>query len=123
MQLHKVWNVLKQCIKDIENPIIDGFTDFASMVDAKRCPEDAHTALWHSDTKVKAKENVLGVDDRTELHKLTQSIFIATWMNALAVKVRLWEQLCAHKYELDLLEWFFDVRKMVCHNVGYCNLT
>jgi len=36
------------------------------MVDAERHLEVARTALQHAETKVKAKENVLGVDDRTE---------------------------------------------------------
>jgi len=50
---------------------------------------DARTAFRHAETKFKAKENVLGVDGRAELRKLTQSIFIATRMNALALKIRL----------------------------------
>ena len=104
MRLRKVWDVLKQRVEDIENSIIDGFTDLASTVDTERRLEDARTALQHAETKVKAKENVLGVDDRTELCRLTQSIFIATQMNALALKIRLQEWLCAHKYELDPLE-------------------
>jgi hypothetical protein len=111
MRLRKVRDVLKQRVEDIENSIIDGFTDLASTVDAERRLEDARTALQHAETKVKAKENVLGVDDRTELRRLTQSIFIATRMNALALKIRLRERLCARKYELDPLERSFRRQK------------
>jgi cob(I)alamin adenosyltransferase len=78
MRLRKVRDVLKQRVEDIENSIIDGFTDLASMLDAERRLEDARTALRHAETKIKAKENALGVDDRTELCKLTQSVFIST---------------------------------------------
>jgi hypothetical protein len=119
MRLHKVRDVLKQRVEDIENSIIDG-TDLASMVDAERCLEDAHMALRHAETKVKAKENVLGVDDRTELRRLTQSIFIATRMNALALKIRLRERLCAPKYELDPLERSFQRQK---NGVSSCRLS
>jgi hypothetical protein len=45
MRLCKVQDVLKQRVEDIENSIIDGFTDLASMLDAERRLEDARTAL------------------------------------------------------------------------------
>ena len=77
-------------MEDIENSIIDGSTtDLAAVIDAQRPLKDAHTPLQHAGNKVEAKENALGVDNRTELRKLTQSIFIATRMNALALKIRL----------------------------------
>jgi hypothetical protein len=67
-------------VKDIKNSIINGSTDsdLAAMVDAERCLADAHISFRHAETKVKAKENGLGVDDRMELHRLTQNIFITT---------------------------------------------
>jgi hypothetical protein len=107
-------------VEDIENSIIDGSTDLAAMVDAEGRLEDARTAFRHAETKVKAKENALGVDDRTELRRLTQSIFIATRMNALALKIRLRGRLCARKYELDPLERSFRRQK---NGTSSCSLS
>jgi hypothetical protein len=80
IRLCKVWDILKQCVEDIENSIIDGSTDsdLAAMVDAERHLADACMSFRHAETKVKVKENGLEVDDRMELRKLTQNIFITT---------------------------------------------
>ena len=98
-------------MEDTKNSIINAPADLAAVVDAEWHLEDAHMALQHVETKVKAKENALGINDRIELCKLMQSIFITTQMNALALKIRLWEHLCAHKYELDLVERSFRCQK------------
>ena len=111
MRLHKVHDILKQHVEDIENSIIELSTDLATMMDAERRLEEARTTLRQAEAKVKSKENALGVDKRAELRKLTRSAFIAARMNALALKIRLRERLCAQKYELDPLEWSFRHQK------------
>ncbi|KAG6806746.1 hypothetical protein H0H92_006362 [Tricholoma furcatifolium] len=60
---------------------------------------------------IRRKENVLGVDDRAKLQALVNSPYIATMVNALAVKQRLRDKLRSRKFELDRVERSF--RKQV----------
>ncbi|KAG6805080.1 hypothetical protein H0H92_000781, partial [Tricholoma furcatifolium] len=60
---------------------------------------------------IRRKENVLGVDDHAKLQTLVNSPYIATMVNALAVKQRLRDKLRSRKFELDRVERSF--RKQV----------
>lgn len=74
------------------------------MSDLERRLDAARSSLQQAEAKVRAKELSLGLAGKAKLQQLINSPFINARMNALAIKIRLRERLCARKFELDPVE-------------------
>ena len=88
-------------IRDLEGQLLDGSGD----------PQDLDLRLSELRTQrskvmksILSKRAALGVYERAELSRLSQSKFLQLRMNALALKQRIRDRLRQRKFELDRLE-------------------
>ncbi|RDB16024.1 hypothetical protein Hypma_003465 [Hypsizygus marmoreus] len=111
IRLRKGRDVLKDRVRELEAVLIDPYATPDMFADAEMGLETAKVSLEESNVRVGRKERALGIEDRVELQRLLKSPFIATRMNARALKQRLRDKLRFCKFELDRLERSF--RKQV----------
>lgn len=111
IRLRKTRDVLMTRIDHLENIIIDPDSTVDLIIDAETRLVRARSDLARTISSVRAKEQVLGVNERAQLQRLVNNPFIAARMNARALKIRLREKLRARKFELERLERSF--RKQV----------
>ncbi|KAG6807063.1 hypothetical protein H0H92_008485, partial [Tricholoma furcatifolium] len=112
MRLHESRDALKAQIRDLNASLVSehgiGLDDHTlTMTDLA----EARIQLKDLNARIQRKENVLGVDERTELQLLMTNPYFTTMLNALAVKQRLREKLRSRKFELERVERSF--RKQV----------
>ncbi|KAG6822733.1 hypothetical protein H0H92_012755 [Tricholoma furcatifolium] len=112
MRLHESRDALKAQIRDLNASLLSehgiGLDDHTlTMTDLA----EARIQLKDLNARIQRKENVLGVDERTELQLLMTNPYFTTMLNALAVKQRLHDKLRSRKFELERVERSF--RKQV----------
>ncbi|KAG6905812.1 hypothetical protein DXG01_000595 [Tephrocybe rancida] len=106
IELRKGRDLLKEHVKDLEDTLISGDSP-DNAADAELELPCARASLKERNTKIRAKQNLLGISDHERLGKLLDNPYYTVLMNAHAAKMRLREKLRFHKFELDRLEWSF----------------
>ena len=86
----------------LENDHVD-ITEFTMILN------DARAKVSHIRTTLRRKTEALGVDDRLDLRKLTNDVFLCLRMNAHALKQRIRDRLHQRKFELERLERAYRV--------------
>lgn len=111
IQLRKARDILLTRIEHLENTVIDQNSAMDVTLDAETRLASARSDLERTVANLRAKEQLLGVNERAQLDRLLNNPFIAARMNARALKIRLRERLRSRKFELERLERTF--RKQV----------
>ncbi|RDB25584.1 hypothetical protein Hypma_006945 [Hypsizygus marmoreus] len=111
IRLRKGRDVMTDRVRELEAILIDPYAAPDLFADAEMELDRARETLEDRNHRIRAKEIALGVEDRVELRRLVTNPFIATRMNARALKQRLRDRLRFRKFELDRLERSF--RKQV----------
>ncbi|KAG6904627.1 hypothetical protein DXG01_008525, partial [Tephrocybe rancida] len=109
--MREVRDGLKKQEHEYDALIEDEATPMDEYTEAKADLESVHVRLQDLNTRIRNKQSVLGVTDRTELRNLTNNPFLTARMNVLALKQRLCDRLRAQKFEIERLECSF--RKQV----------
>jgi hypothetical protein len=96
-------NVLEAKLESgLENDHVD-ITEFTMILDETRAK------VSRIRTTLQRKIQALGVDDRLDLRKLTNDVFLRLRMNARALKKRIRDRLRQRKFELERLERAYRV--------------
>ncbi|KAG6904184.1 hypothetical protein DXG01_012007, partial [Tephrocybe rancida] len=111
IRLRETQNDLKKRVKEYDAIIADVDSLPDEYADARTELESVRKRLEELRTRIRRKQAVLGVGDRTRLTNLINNPFLALRMQTLALKQRLRDRLRFHKFELDQLERSF--RKQV----------
>ncbi|KAG6913223.1 hypothetical protein DXG01_008639 [Tephrocybe rancida] len=111
IRLRETQNDLKKHVKEYDAIIADVDLLPDEYADARTELESVHKRLEELRTRIRRKQAVLGVGDRTQLTNLINNPFLALRMQMLALKQRLRDRLRFRKFELDRLERLF--RKQV----------
>ncbi|KAK1216664.1 hypothetical protein PQX77_020700 [Marasmius sp. AFHP31] len=69
--------------------------------------EKNRAIISRTEKALRAKESLLGVDEKAQVQDLIQSPFLRARMNALALKTRLMQRLRSSRFERDRIEWLF----------------
>ncbi|KAG6912450.1 hypothetical protein DXG01_014462, partial [Tephrocybe rancida] len=101
IRLHETQNDLKKCVKEYDAIIADVDSPPDEYADARTELESVRGKLEELRTRIRRKQAVLGVGDRTRLTNLINNPFLALWMQTLALKQRLRDRLRFRKFELD----------------------
>ncbi|KAG6904167.1 hypothetical protein DXG01_012127, partial [Tephrocybe rancida] len=111
IRLRKTQSDLKKRVKEYDAIITDVDSPLDEYADARTELESVCKKLEELRTRIRRKQAVLGVGDRTRLTNLINNPFLALRMQTLALKQRLRDRLRFRKFELDRLERSF--RKQV----------
>ncbi|THU86821.1 hypothetical protein K435DRAFT_682930 [Dendrothele bispora CBS 962.96] len=104
IRLHESLSILKKKMKMLEDTIISTdaavYKIVAARVDLPKVVDDYNKAT----DKLRKKEALLGVGEKTQLRRLINNTYIQKSANARALKCRLRQRLQAHKFEFGRLE-------------------
>ncbi|KAG6905254.1 hypothetical protein DXG01_003939 [Tephrocybe rancida] len=107
LQLRETRDGLRKREREYDALIEDEVTPVDEYMEAKVDLELVHVHLQELNTRIQDKQSVMGVNDRARLKNLTNNPFLTAQMNALALKQRLHDRLCARKFEMERLECLF----------------
>ncbi|KAG6913000.1 hypothetical protein DXG01_010492, partial [Tephrocybe rancida] len=107
IRLRETQNDLKKRVKEYNAIIADVDSPPDEYADARTELESVRRKLEELRTRIRRKQAVLGVGDRTRLTNLINNPFLALRMQTLALKQRLRDRLRFRKFELDRLERLF----------------
>src|SRR5207245_253905 len=108
------------CVNQLENDLIsDHVNDF---VDYNLKLATAKASLSKATHVLRQKKSALGVSAHTDLHLLSNNKWLQTQTNAQALKIRIREQLCQRKFELERLEQSYrsTINGKQCSMSDYC---
>ena len=103
--------MLASRIENLMAVISDPTSPEYMVLDAENKYNTALSASERISALLRQKERALGPIERQQLRKLVTSPYLRDRMNALALKIRLWDKLRSRKFELERLERTF--RKQV----------
>ncbi|KAG6912973.1 hypothetical protein DXG01_010701, partial [Tephrocybe rancida] len=101
IRLRETQNDLKKRVKEYDAIIADVDSPSDEYADARTEVESVRRKLEELRTRIRRKQAVLGVGDRTRLTNLINNPFLALWMQTLALKQQLRDRLRFCKFELD----------------------
>ncbi|KAG6904048.1 hypothetical protein DXG01_012965, partial [Tephrocybe rancida] len=107
LQLRETRDGLKKREREYDALVEDEATPMDEYMEAKADLELVRLRLQELATRIRNKQSILSVTDRTQLKNLTNNPFLAAQMNALALKQRLRDRLRARKFEMERLECSF----------------
>lgn len=104
LRLRKSRDALRDQVIMFQDSIKDTATPDWQVITTELELQSAKDSFRRLEMKVREKETRLGVNDKHKLERLVKSPFLSKRMNALALKIRIREQLRNRKFELDRLE-------------------